>query len=320
MNKLDVLYTVDHNYSRYMLVSLLSLLESNNDKSITVHIVCDGFTIADYQNVLNIIDKYEKANVHFHHFSDIKKLIKEYNIPDWRGSSISNARLFFNQIVKDTDNLLYLDSDTIVVDKLDKLGMYNGPICMVEDTMTRDHIDELNCSIVHYFNSGVIWIDVNEWNKQNFDQLLIDTLDSKIPYEFPDQDLINLAYKGKIHPLHPKYNLFSTEAYFNQTDLKQYYKINNIERYNPTLIQEAKDKPAILHCTPLYQYRPWDNTRGIHPYEKIYNKYSSMIFGTPIVNSDIKVPNKHIYRIMTSAKLYTPKPIKDGIKSLITKK
>ena len=318
MNKIDVLYTVDHNYAKYMLVSLLSLLETNKDKSITVHIVCDGFTMSDYHNVLNIADNYDKVNIHFHHFEDIKKIIKEFDIPDWRGSSMSNARLFFNQIVKDTDKLLYLDSDTIVVDQLDNLNMYNGPICMVEDTMCRDHIEELDASLVHYFNSGVLWIDIEEWNKRNYDKLLIDVLESKVPYEFPDQDLINLAYKGKINPLHPRYNLFSTEAYFNDKDLQQYYRVNHIRRYNPTLIREAKDKPVILHCTPLYQYRPWDITNGIHPYERIYNKYSSMIFGAPIV-SDVKAPNKHMYKIITAAKLYTPKVIKDSIKSIIRK-
>ena len=144
MKELSVLYTVDHNYSKYMLVSLISLLETNKDKDITVHIVCDGFTIGDYQNVINVIDRYDKVNVHFHHFSDIKKTIKEYGIPDWRGTSISNARLFFDQIVKDTDKLLYLDSDTIVVDSLDNLDLYDGALCMVEDTMSKDHIEKLS--------------------------------------------------------------------------------------------------------------------------------------------------------------------------------
>lgn len=319
MNKISVLYTVDHNYSKYMLVSLLSLLETNKDKSIIVHIVTDGFTTSDYQNIINIADKYNNINIHFHHYENIKKMIKDFNIPDWRGTSISNARLFFNHIVKDVDKLLYLDSDTIVVDKLDDLNNYTGPICMVEDTMNRNHINELDNSMERYYNSGVIWIDMNEWNKKGYDNLLIDTLESKIKYEFPDQDLINLAYKGIINPLHPRYNLFSTEAYFNNKDLERYYRINNIRRYNPSIIKEAKKKPAILHCTPLFQYRPWDNTKGIHPYEKIYNYYSSILFGSPVVN-DIEVPNKHLYRIITTAKLYTPKSIKDGIKSIIRKK
>ena len=319
MNKIDVLYTVDHNYAKYMLVSLISLLETNNDKDITVHIVCDEFTLGDYHNILNVADMYDNVDIHFHHFSDVKKIIKEYNIPDWRGTSISNARLFFSKFIKQTDKLLYLDSDTIVVDKLDGLDMYKGALCMVEDTMNQRHIEELSCSLVHYFNSGVLWIDVNKWMEQNYDQLLIDVLESGVNYEFPDQDLINLTFKGRINPLHPKYNLFSTDAYFNDRDLMQYYAINNIERYNPTLIHEAKEKPVILHGTPLYEYKAWDQTHGIHPYEKIYDKYSSKLFGAPIKTDDIKAPNKHVYRVITTAKLYTPKSIKQAIKKVIQK-
>ena len=44
-----------------------------------------------------------------------------------------------------------------------------------------------------------------------------------------------------------------------------------------------------------------------------------MIFDAPIVNSDVKVPNKHVYRIITTGKLYNPKSLKDAVKRVMYK-
>ena len=320
MEKLNVLYTVDHNYAKYMLVSLFSMLMNNKHLDITVHVICDQFYLSDYRNTMNVIEMFENSKIVFHHFSDIRKMIRKYNIPDWRGTPISNARLFFNQSIKDVDKILYLDSDTIVIDKLDDLNNYNQALNMVEDTMPIDHKKELSPDLDKYYNSGVLWINVDKWNKEDYDQRIIDTILSGIKYEFPDQDLLNITFNSDINMLPPEYNLFSTDAYYDPIALKRFYKTYNIERHSLEAIANAKKHPIILHCTPFHYWRPWNNTKGIHPYEDIYNQYSSILFGQPIKEeSDVSACNRHIYKVINYTKLFTPITLKNEIKRLIKK-
>jgi len=54
--------------------------------------------------------------------------IDRFKIPNWRGSQIANARLFFeiilNQNISNIQQLLYLDADTMIVDDLTNLNNY----------------------------------------------------------------------------------------------------------------------------------------------------------------------------------------------------
>ena len=58
--------------------------------------------------------------------------IDDYGIPSWRGTQIANARLFFPRIIKeqnpDIDNLLYIDSDTLIKNDLSGLDSYNDKL------------------------------------------------------------------------------------------------------------------------------------------------------------------------------------------------
>lgn len=315
MKELNVLYTTDCNYLKYMLVSLYSLLENNTNMKIVVHIICDKFEIEDYKRVEYIINLFSNANVYFYSFEEISKIIEEYNIPNWRGSKIANARLLFSNYIKDVDNLLYLDSDTIVVNSLSKLSDYKGTIHMVQDSMPKDYWQNLSKSLEKYCNSGVLWINVQKWQEKNCDEKIRYALQSNFAYTYPDQDLINIALRNEIHLLPLEYNLFSIDSYFNPIVLQRYYKMMNIEKYSFNQVVRAKRNPIILHSTPFYYFKSPEEI--IHPYHKIYEEFVYKIFGEKNKGSYFDYFNSLMFELYLYSSLYCPKKIKKTVKKYL---
>lgn len=318
MQKIDILYTTDHTYIRYMLISLYSLLENNPHLDITVHIIHNNFDQNDYKIIENITTQFGNVNIEFYDFAKIEGLIDEYNIPTWRGTKMANARLFFTHYIKDVDKLLYLDSDTVVMSSLSDLDYYTQTIHMVQDSMPKKHWKNLKIELEKYYNSGVLWIDVNKWKESDCDQKILSILDSNIPYIFPDQDLLNMALKDEIASLPPEYNLFSTDAYYNSTLLYKYYKQSGIERYTKDEMATAKKNPIILHSTPFYDWTALD-ANSIHPYSHIYDEYLYKIFGKVDKDSCSKIPNPFLFKLFLYSKLICPQEIKNTIKKYIKK-
>nr|MBP3258628.1 glycosyltransferase family 8 protein [Bacilli bacterium] len=317
MKELNVLYTLDSAYLKYMLVSLYSLIENNQDLDIKVHIIYDDFTINDFKLIETSIKSFNNINIFFYDFNNIKNIINEYNISNWRGKSIPNARLFFNEIIKDTDKLLYLDSDTIVIDSVNKLNNYDGTVNMVVDAMPKYYWKELDPSLKNYYNSGVMYIDVDKWRKNNCDSKIVETIIDNQNYTYPDQDIINMALKNDISSLPPEYNLFSTDAYYNPFILSRHYSQNEIERYDYDTMKKAKKNPIILHSTPFYSYHGWDNN-PIHPYHIYYMEYFNKIGIKPDSINNLKI-NPTFYKLYLNTKLLFPKEFRDKVKKLIRK-
>lgn len=318
MNHINVLYTVDKNYVNYMLVSIYSLLEKNKNINITFHIICDDLDLEDYKRIENIVSSFNNTNLYFYDFKPIKDVIIKYNIPKWNNSYVSNARLFFNMCFNEVDNLLYLDSDTIIVDSIENLSQYNGTIHMVKDSMPTNYWKQLDPNISCYYNSGVIWIDVNKWNHKNCHEKIIKGLENKISYTFPDQDLINLTLNECIENLPPNYNLFSTDSYFHLPFLYKYYEKCDISRYSVEEMKDAKKNPIILHSTAFYNWKAWTKD-SIHPFKDYYDEYFKKM-NLSLIDSDVnELSNEYLYRIYLYAKLMCPENVKSKLKKYVRK-
>ena len=97
------------------------------------------------------------------------------------------------------DKLLYLDSDTIVVDSLGELKQKEGDVLAVLDNMQRAQ----KLGISNYFNSGVLYIDVKSWLNKEYGDALKDFIrqNPNVKWQYPDQDVLNIALQGKIDKL-----------------------------------------------------------------------------------------------------------------------
>jgi lipopolysaccharide biosynthesis glycosyltransferase len=61
-----------------------------------------------------------------------------------------------------------------------------------------------------YFNSGVLYIDIEQWNRSHVTQDVINSLtDSGGRFLYPDQDALNKVLAGKVAYIDKRWNLFS---------------------------------------------------------------------------------------------------------------
>ena len=197
MKKYNVLYTSDSRFFCHMLTSIYSLLKNNKNKDIVIHIIEYGFT--EYQKkLLYELEKNYSCNIILYSMDDFISVINKYNVPKWRGTDIANARLFACEFIKNLENLLYIDSDTIIVDSIEELFniKMNNPVGAVKELFIPSHMDGI---LSKYYNSGVILFDYDMWERDNCMNLLYSCLEKNRDILFyPDQDLLNMALEGRI--------------------------------------------------------------------------------------------------------------------------
>ena len=271
MDKLDVLYTINNNYLDICLGSIISLIKKSNIGKLRIHIITSDFTIDDYRKAERILSNY-CCEYYFYTMESID--INRFAIPDWRGNQIANARLFFQDImgsrIDSIQNLLYLDSDLIVVDDLSNLSMYvDSAVNAVRDGCSKTYLKNLGLDA--YFNSGVILFKPDLWSKHNCQDRIIHFIENnESELTYPDQDILNCALHDLISEIPLNYNLSAMAYLFNLFMQKLYY--NDDMNISSDMLEEAKREPKILHSTGILSIKPWTNNK-INPLNELFMQY-----------------------------------------------
>ena len=135
--------------------------------------------------------------------------------------------------------MLYLDCDIIATTSLKDL--YNTDIenfyaAMVKDTSSEENCDRLNFKPTElYYNSGVILMNLKKWRENNLEQNLFKTIKEGLD----DQDILNLAMRGNIKTLDPKWNWQGKAKYYPKGE-KYPSLIHFITAYKPWLTGSRK--------------------------------------------------------------------------------
>lgn len=323
MKKFDVMFSADSKYVDIMLASISSFLLNSKLENIRIHIITSEFSLEDYKKIEKIINSFSNVELYFYPLEDFD--IEKYRIPNWKGSQIANARLFFGEILKphllDIKNLLYLDSDTLTVSELSELENYKDGVFAARDGCLNSYYKQFS-NLDTYYNSGVIFINVLEWLENNYQEEIIKFLkknDSKI--SFPDQDVFNCALHQYIKELPVSYNLGPYAYLFNDFFSKLYFnpKYRNIG-YDE--VKLALEEPKIIHSYGLAGIKPWHY--NFNPYSDEFMKYILD------VNPNFKVDeldkfkqlvskNPNLYKLMVLMRTYLPERIENNIKSLSLK-
>lgn len=297
MEEIDILYTINSKYIDIMLTSLLSVIKNSNCKKINCHLITSQFQLEDYHKIEAFLKKHSNVQIEYYPLENFD--IEKFKIPNWRNSQIANARLFFqeilNQKLSKIKNLLYLDADTITCSDLTELKNYQKSLFAVKDLGFHKEAKQ-SFHLLNYYNSGVLWIDIEKWLQNNDQDRIIHFIENnKLPLVCPDQDILNLALKERIRPLPREYNV--PEQFFIWNTFVEYlyflYKGINIGE-----VQNAKKNPKILHFYGL-SVKPW--TEGnLNPFQQPFKELIKE------VNPDfIKEPlSEEIQKFINSPKRY----------------
>lgn len=206
--KIHIGIAFDKNYINQFGALVESIYHTNTENKLHFHVITPDLTNQQKKSISNYIEKHNnKINFYDIDFSLVKGFTLKGN---W--TSAVYYRLFFPILLKEKCNkLLYLDSDTIVVNSLQPffdidLGKY--PVAAVPDNYVKTQpllgIEKEG----DYFNSGVLLIDINIWNKQEISEKAFHFLEQNPKkIKFVDQCALNAVLLNNWYKLEKNYNL-----------------------------------------------------------------------------------------------------------------
>ena len=258
---LNVFFAIDKNLIVQFTVTLTSLLENNQDLSISVYVVHDIENNSVLKNAIHFFHTHYNIDINLIKVN--KELFDTFPVSDHLTYVTKAAyfRLLLADLIPNTiDQGLYLDCDIIVTDSLAELtnkNIFNNgseaefSIMAVADKGESNEIErfkQLNVFLDSYFNSGVMLINFKEWRLKNISSKLFDTVNQyENDLRWLDQDVLNIGLQNK------------------------WGKLNNT--YNKIVDKKLQNVPIIIHFSG--SSKPWHYLNN-HPYKFLYWKYLNL--------------------------------------------
>ncbi|MFJ5409256.1 glycosyltransferase family 8 protein [Pectobacterium punjabense] len=244
---LNVAYGIDKNYAIGCGISIASIL-INNSINFTFHIFSDDFD-DDFIKKTNILTEKFRTKIILYKINS--EMLKTLPCTDIWSHAMYFRLLAFSHLSDKTLSLLYLDADVMCKGSLEKLHKLNTAphvAAVIRDVpeMQKKSASRLKIPTLEgeYFNSGVLFVNLEIWNELDLTQKIFDELisgDESIQY--PDQDIMNIILHGNVNFLPREYNtIYSIKNELNDPSHKKYKEI-------------IKDDTIFIHYTGIT--KPW---------------------------------------------------------------
>ncbi|WP_245001918.1 glycosyltransferase family 8 protein [Cupriavidus pinatubonensis] len=206
-----VAFGVDAGYYRGMGVTITSVVENNPGRDFVFHVFAFSIT-DDNRDKLEKLEKQLGVTVRLH-LLDTATLDDFRQFPCFSKHSLGTfIRLLIPSRLRDvTDKVLYLDADLLCFGDLSELLTLDlgdniaAAVADEKDTTVKTQIPALGLKHGHYFNAGVMYIDVRNWVAADVQQAALKSL-TTLDMRFADQDALNIALDGRIRYIDPKWN------------------------------------------------------------------------------------------------------------------
>ena len=255
---MNILLTINKKYVKLVNILLNSIQLSNKDTKFDVYILHRELDIED-KNIIESGLDLNKFNIKMIKIDEEE--VKNFPQYQKRYPKEIYFRLFATKYLPENiDKILYLDSDTLVINKLDELynmdfeGNFYIATTHVKKILRK--INEVRLRIdddVPYINTGVLLINLKELRKIDVQKEVCEFVENNSKkLMLPDQDIITALYGEKIKIIDAlKYNL-------GDRDLN-IYNLNHIK--NPIGLKWVKENTVIIHY--YGRNKPWNkNYRG----------------------------------------------------------
>ena len=255
---MNILLTINKKYVKLVNILLNSIQLSNKDTKFDVYILHRELDIED-KNIIESGLDLNKFNIKMIKIDEEE--VKKFPQYQKRYPKEIYFRLFATKYLPENiDKILYLDSDTLVINKLDELynmdfeGNFYIATTHVKKILRK--INEVRLRIdddVPYINTGVLLINLKELRKIDVQKEVCEFVENNSKkLMLPDQDIITALYGDKIKIVDAlRYNL-------GDRDLNL-YNLNHIK--NPIGLKWVKENTVIIHY--YGRNKPWNkNYRG----------------------------------------------------------
>lgn len=265
----------DNSFVNHSITMLFSLFKNNSNHKFHIHILDSQINL---KNKLKLKAFFFRVGYRFQFYSVDHASIKNAPVNDHINLSTYNRIFLSSLISSEIHELIYLDSDVLIVDKIDPLLN-----CDVSDFFLAAVIEIIPVSDKRrlgfeeddkYFNAGILKINLKKWRENDLQSTLVEFIKNnpeKIKYW--DQDVLNYCLKGKWKQIDRIFNV--THFFFYPNIYPPSYFGMNEDEYS-----EILDNPAIIHFTS--HQKPW--IEGCpHPEKDLYFNYQltakKLIFG-----------------------------------------
>ena len=248
---LNIAFNINNAYSMQAGVVITSAIINSKDIGFTFHIFMDS---VDDKNLRLFDQLAERFCVNIYIYIVNMELFRGFGAEKTRFTAVSLFRLCMTDVLrKITDRFLYLDADVLCLNDLSiflNIEFDEKIVAAVPD-LAKDRLEEWGIKNSTYFNSGVLLISCNTWEKENITEQLFsfrDRLDNKIKY--PDQDILNRVLNGKVKYLDKRFNFFGFYGTTLQKDYIIYHFIGREKPWNIAVRDIEKKWRYYLSLTP----------------------------------------------------------------------
>lgn len=213
MQPISICLASDENYAQHSGALIHSILANHKTKvPIYIHFLDGGIKEDTEKKLIEITNKFDNSHLIFHKMGN---LYKEFSSGS-QGSASMYYRLKIPELLPNAEKAIYMDIDVFVLQGIE--GLWNidishQPVAAVEDIGLHRNLDSIRKRLhlpsdAHYFNSGVLFMNLTQWRKENISAKLLEYLQQNPDLIYPDQDALNVLFHDKALYLHPKWNAY----------------------------------------------------------------------------------------------------------------
>ena len=279
---IEIAFAINDSYVTPLCTVIFSILKNNANQTINFYICGKEFSKDSRQRLDKICALNPHASIRYIEIND--NLFDGINLSIKHISIETYFRFLLAELLPDLDKVLYMDADIVVDGSLSALwniDMKDNLLAGVRD----EYIESVNVNHKKkigltenslYVNAGILLMNLRLLRTEFPDKKLLEMtrkLENIISYQ--DQDILNIACRGRILELKPAWNMTYDSAIASNDDI-----------------------PVIIHYNG--PDKPW-NRACCHPHRMTYIKY---YVGTPDANiEDViewlkPVPNRWKYSIL----------------------
>lgn len=261
---MNIVFSCDKNYLKYLKVAIFSILKNAKKTSkFNFKIIGNDLSNEDIENIqkLTQIKDFDIELICVN-----KEMFNDFPLD---GISKMAVQTYFKylipQLLKNEKRALYLDVDVLVREDLEEFYNTNFEdklAVVVGDFYKKIKDLEEFLGVEHYFNAGVMLLNLENMRKQNITKQLFENtilLKNANKLTFHDQCVFNYTLNGKVKFVSPKYN---AQLGLFQTIFQKMYARE--------VLDEGIKNPCIVHFTT--EKKPWLDSCP-HPYAAEYLEY-----------------------------------------------
>jgi lipopolysaccharide biosynthesis glycosyltransferase len=278
---MNILYTINEltkDYSRYLWVSIMSLLEHNKDEDINIFILW-MVEESNRKELIRIVECYWKK-IFFSKWEIIPDKFKEIIPFNSRWTFTTYYRLFFSNCFPEIkDRLLYIDCDTIINKNLKKfydsdfdwnVFIWTNDWAIMRYSMKKTYWLE------NYINTWVLLINVRLYKSFDMYNEILKVNEKYWKPYYCDQDYINIIFWNKIMIDNSLQCI--VESLWRKYDFSNYLILHTVRKPNEGKLWFCKKEIEELFCrylkkTKWKSYVSYKQKMSMREYVIFYYKY-----------------------------------------------